>query len=211
MTPFYDITPLVVAQVPQVPDPVAAQCLLLTARELCRETSCWRYETAGNLVVAGDPIVSFYDLPMDSQIIAADEVTLGGIALGKVSLDQLSRRSVSWTTDVGPPRLYYLGPEKNQLRVVSIPDADGELYACLVLEPTLNANGLDPLVLDRHLDTLIDGALSRLLRYPDRPWTNFGLARVYADRVEQAKRVIRSQAADGFQSGVFRSVRYGGY
>ncbi len=211
MTPIYDVTPLLVAQVPQVPDPIAAQALLLAARDLCRDTGCWRYEASDVDVAENEPLLTFYDLPSDSQIVSVAEVILDKVALVKASLDQLSRRySGGWATEVGTPIWFYLGTDRNQIRLVPIPSTSGLLYARLILEPTLLASSLDTVLLDRHLDILMAGALGRLLRYPDRSWTHFQLAAAYQAQFEQGKRVIRSQAADGFQPGVPRSVTYGG-
>ncbi len=210
MTPLYDVTPLIVSHVPQVPDPIAAQCLVLTARELCRATNCWKYEATDVDVTEGDPLVSFYDMPPDSQMVQVEEVLFNNCVLRPVALDQLTRQDRNWTTQSGTPFGYYLGAENNQIRLVYTPGTGGSLYARLSLEPTLSAGYLDSMLLDRHLDTLVAGVLSRVLRYPDRSWTNFALAGVYTAQYEQAKRVIRSQAADGFQVGVPRSVCYGG-
>lgn len=209
-TPLYDLTPLVVSHAPQVPDPIAAQCLLLTARDLCKDTGCWRYEATDIPVTAGDPLASIYDLPADSQIYQVQAAVLGDVPLRRVAIDQLYRERPTWFSDQGAPFGFFLGAERNQLRLVVTPDTDGSLYTQVALMPTLTAATLDSVFLDRHLDLLVDGALSRLLRYPDRAWTNLNLAGVYAARFEQSKRVIRAQAADGFQPGVPRSVCYGG-
>jgi hypothetical protein len=60
-------------------------------------------------------------------------------------------------------------------------------------------------------DTLIHGALHRLMRVPGAEWSNGTLADYYGALFQQGKEKAATRAENGFVHNRTRTVRYGGY
>ena len=77
------------------------------------------------------------------------------------------------------------------------------------LKPTQTSISADDELMSEYRDTIVNGALFRLLRLPSKDWTDFGGAQVYSslfnEGIIQADR--RARNAD---VGIARKVAYGG-
>jgi hypothetical protein len=77
------------------------------------------------------------------------------------------------------------------------------------LKPTQTSTAADDELMSEYRDTIVNGALFRLLRLPSKDWTDFAGAQVYAalfaEGITQADR--RARNAD---VGIARKVSYGG-
>ena len=77
------------------------------------------------------------------------------------------------------------------------------------LKPTYASTSCDDDVMSDYRETIINGALTRLLRMPSREWTDYNGANVYnslfVKGVQDAEK--RARHAD---EGVARKVNYGG-
>jgi len=65
-------------------------------------------------------------------------------------------------------------------------------------------------LVSKHSDALVAGALGKLFAIPEEPWTNGSMASYYTGAYEVAKDDAKSTSADGRMQGVARKVRYGG-
>ena len=60
-----------------------------------------------------------------------------------------------------------------------VPSGAKEVIASVALKPTRTSNNIDSTVSNQYRDAIIYGALYRLLRMPNREWTDIGAAREY--------------------------------
>ena len=211
MIPITQLLPYVAAHATAAPDPVLADCMVMTARDLCRDCLCLPYQFTLVDVSAGSPEVDLYDMPRGHQLLQATTVTLGGATLTITTPHRIERADPNWRDTSGTPREFFLTEYRNQLYLYPTPIADHSLTISGYLEPVLRATDFVETFVDRYADVLISGTLSRILRYPGYSWTNVPLAQDYRVRYELEKRIIRSRATDASQRGIVRTVRYGGY
>jgi hypothetical protein len=79
----------------------------------------------------------------------------------------------------------------------------------VVLKPTITSSSASNFIMTDFRDTIVNGAISRLLRMPDRDWSNFKTAAVhYAMFQEQL--VEAEKRARKANEGVVPVVGYGG-
>ena len=206
-----DLIPLVVAHAPSVPDPVAADGLVMTARDLCRDTLCLRHSMDQVDVVSGDPLVDLYDLPSEHQVVQVFSASLEGSPLAMTTPNRLDRANPNWHSVVGSPTAFFLTEQRNQIRLYPTPQSDATMVLDLALEPLWTAKNFTDTFVDRYREVLITGALARLFRYPGCKWTNFQLSAAFDQQYSLNKRLITSRSTDAHQRGVPRTVHYGGY
>jgi hypothetical protein len=82
------------------------------------------------------------------------------------------------TMETGTPTHYWL-VDDTTVRLYPIPDAVQTLSASLVLKPALNATGVETFLYNAYFDSLVSGALARLMRIPNKDWTNPKLSQMH--------------------------------
>ena len=188
-----------------IPDLVAHNALVDTAREFCRDALAWR-ETY-TLAVDPNALLVWLPLPTDASIRAVTACRWNDTVLTPTSEEQVHRapsRPVTGTPEV------YVQASGQELKLLPRP-ASGTLIVRAVLQPTLSAQELPDRLVDDWSEALINGAKARLLMVRDKPWSNARLAAPLYQAFLADKARAKSMAAEGHQVGVPRTVRYGGY
>jgi hypothetical protein len=180
------------------------------AIELCERASVYQAEldpltTVGNIYE--------YDLeaPSGTAVQKILWITHEGKDLEPLTSTLLEQRIPKWREGNGVPEYYVqqgvsiglASPDPNSQRALS------STIVRAVLKPTHTSSACDDGVMNDYRDTIINGALFRLLRIPNKEWTDLQGARVYGSLFNEGT-MIAERKARGADTGVARRVRYGG-
>lgn len=197
--------------VPSCPDTLIENSIRSATIELCEKTGVYQAELDPITTVAG----SFeYDLepPSGTAVHEILWATYDGTDLEPITSALLEQRIPEWrqSGNEGTPEyfvkqsqsLFYLAPVPNVTKVLSV-------LLRAVLKPTHTSTSCSDDIMNDYRDTIVNGALLRLLRMPGREWTDYSGAGVYAalfneQLVEAEKRGRQSETR------VARRVKYGG-
>jgi len=177
--------------------------------ELCERASVYQAEldpltTVGNIYE--------YDLeaPSGTAVQKILWITHEGKDLEPLTSTLLEQRIPKWREGNGVPE-YYVQQGSALVWLAPIPTATGVSSTIVraVLKPTHTSSACDDGVMNDYRDTIINGALFRLLRIPNKEWTDLQGASVYGSLFNEGT-MIAERKARGADTGVARRVRYGG-
>ena len=210
MAALSSLSTLIVQQIPAVNDLLAERIVLETMRDFCTYTRQWRSSqdltvTAGTLNVVVTP-------PTDGELVDVVTCERDGEPILKKAHNQIKAIVPRWRTQPGAPKYVTIGDALNELYFVPTSETTltAEMDTRLAWKPILAATEIDDLLLSRHSDCFINGALGRLFVQPDQVWTDTTRANYYNELYEDAKELARSQAEDSHMTGVVRKIKYGG-
>ncbi len=193
MTAFVDLVPQIADHCPGIDDPAAVYALVRSARELCQRTNVWQTTVKMNLTVnITDYTVA---VPAQSELNRFMAATARGAGLTPIPTSQVTApEALISGAEAGRPLCFYTPtPLGATLRVFPPPDAttvDG-LVVTLSLAPTRGASDLDDNIAALYQETIVHGALHRLMVNPVTSYTS-----------QQAK-----YFRDEFERGVIRAMR----
>ena len=203
------LLPEILPMVPGCPDTLIENNIRAAVVELCERASVYQAEL--------DPVTTIsnlfeYDLeaPSGTSVRKILWVTHQGKDLEPTTTTLLEQRLPKWREDSGVPE-YFIQQSSATFILAPIPSATvvGSTIIRAVLRPTHTSTACDNDVMNDYRDTIINGALFRLLRIPNKDWSDLQGASVYGQLfnqgVEAAER--RSRNAD---TAVHMSVKYGG-
>ena len=211
MASYESLLPDIIPMVSSCPDTLIENAIRSATIELC--------EKAGVYQVELDPVTTIanlfeYDLepPSGTTVHEILWITYDGTDLEPITSALLEQRIPEWrqSGNEGTPEyfvkqsqsLFYLAPVPNVTKVSSV-------LIRAILKPTHTSTSCSDDVMNDYRDTLINGALTRLLRMPSREWTDYAGAGVFASLFSQ--QVVEAEKR-GRQSEtrVARKVKYGG-
>jgi hypothetical protein len=184
---------------PGVPDPTASLMLRRAAEEFCRATWCWQEEVEDLDLDEG---VVTLDPPSGARIVGVASIRHFGRLLSPVG-ERVAARSRRTVSGAWQPWAYYL-PRPDA--IVFVPNAPGDdevdlldaVTVTAALAPSESATGLPDFLGSEYSETLVAGALSRLLVLPGAAFAN-------PDGAAAAQQVFNRGIADA------RRQRYAGY
>ena len=101
-------------------------------------------------------------------------------------------------TDKGQPSAYWLEtPDIMHLYPVPNISYGQVLYVYASMKPVINTTQLPPIATEHHFDALVSGALARLYRMPDKPWTDKEAAMFYTKEFRRGISLWRDFANRG--------------
>jgi hypothetical protein len=203
--------PEVLPFVRNCPDPTIESAIRLATIELCEKTEIWQAELDPISAVEGQWA---YDLepPANTSIHRVLSLTgPDGRRLDPVTTGMLDQRSPDWRNNPGTPVYFIRQDEENQLWLAPPPQtAQTNAYLMrVILKPTITSSSASNYVMTDYRDTIVYGAITRLLRMPDRDWSNFKTAAVYYGMFQE-QLVIAEKRARKANEGVVPVVHYGG-
>lgn len=206
---YETLLPEILPMVAGCPDTLITNNIRSAVVELCERASVYQAEL--------DPVTTVsniyeYDLesPAGTSVRRILWITHQGNDLEPLTTTLLEQRIPKWRTEASVPE-YFIQQNSATFIVAPVPATTtvGSTVVRAVLRPTHNSTACDNDVMNDYRDTIINGALFRLLRIPNKDWSDLQSASIYGQLfnqgVEQAER--RSRNAD---TAVHRSVRYGG-
>ena len=203
------LLPDILPMVPGCPDSLIKNNIRAAVIELCERASVFQAEldpltTVGNIYE--------YDLeaPSGTAVQKILWITHEGKDLEPLTSTLLEQRIPKWREGNGVPE-YYVQQGSALVWLAPIPTATGVSSTIVraVLKPTHTSSACDDGVMNDYRDTIINGALFRLLRIPNKEWTDLQGASVYGSLFNEGT-MIAERKARGADTGVARRVRYGG-
>ena len=203
------LLPDILPMVPGCPDSLIKNNIRAAVIELCERASVYQAEldpltTVGNIYE--------YDLeaPSGTAVQKILWITHEGKDLEPLTSTLLEQRIPKWREGNGVPE-YYVQQGSALVWLAPIPTATGVSSTIVraVLKPTQTSSACDDGVMNDYRDTIINGALFRLLRIPNKEWTDLQGASVYGSLFNEGT-MIAERKARGADTGVARRVRYGG-
>lgn len=210
-TTYESLLPELIPMVPGCPDTLIENNIRSAVIELCEKAAVYQAELDPVATVAG---TYEYDLEPPSQTVVHKImwVTHKGRDLEPTTTTILEQRKPNWrdAENRGTPE-YFMKITQSLFWMVPVPNETlaSSTIVRAQLKPTLTSNATDDEVMSDYRDTIVSGALFRLLRMPSKEWTDYAGAQVYGalfqEGIQQAER--RGRHAD---VGVARRVSYGG-
>lgn len=177
--------------------------------ELCERASVYQAELDAVTTVAN---IYEYDLesPSGTSVHKIVWVAHQGIDLEPVTTTLLQQRLPNWREQNGTPA-YYIQQGSASFWLAPVPSVSSVSSTTVraVLKPTHSSSACDNDVMNDYRDTIVNGALFRLLRIPNKSWTDLSGAQVYGSLFSQGVDSAELRAR-GANSGVNRIVKYGG-
>ncbi len=190
---FKDLLDGVLPEVTGCPKSVAIKEIRNSAIELCRHAPIWTDLIDGIETDADDAQVELDALiPTDSSIHKVLSLTNGGREMTPEVVSSFHRFDSRYSVP-GRPRVY-VSPAPNLVVVSPIPDGVYELKAAVSLTPTGAAEVVDDDVFSVWGQTMVNGALHRLMRYTSTPWGNPDLSAYYGQLFQADKSRARRES-----------------
>lgn len=167
-----DLVPRALIYCRKAPEPVIARFLLEAARDYCEIMPVWR---AVDTIEIFDPSLEILSTIPDAEIVAIEHALLGERVLEPIALADLDDRHPTWMADqdLGTARyITQLAPATLQV----YPRETGMLTVRLHLKPSLVAETLPDALVSAALDTVVRGAVGKMMALPDTEYTNPALA-----------------------------------
>lgn len=202
------------AEIPEVPKIIAQKYLMRATRMFCQETRAWRVDFLVSTTATIATITLTSKFPSGTELVDIVSVkhTDGGAPVEPRTYNWLDKNLTDWRSDTALKANYYVLDGNNIMRLVPTPSTTvADAYDVRVaVQPLRTATTLDSVLTNRYDEDLINGTLALLYRIPRKPWTDLSLAQFYQVKFNDSMPRARSEAADEFQTGVPRKVRYGG-
>lgn len=206
---YETLLPEILPMVPGCPDSLIENNIRAAVIELCERASVYQQELDPVTTVAN---IFEYDLeaPSGTSVQKILWATFAGADLEPITSGLLEQRLPKWRTEGGVPK-YFLQQSSSLVSLAPVPTTTAVSSTIIraVLKPTYSSNACDDDVMNDYRDTIVNGALFRLLRIPNKDWSDLQGASVYGQLFNQGVETAERRARNA-DTGVRRSVRYGG-
>ncbi len=214
MATILSLVPDVRVEIPEIPSFVAERQLLRALRDFAEQTRAWRVNVQVSTVATIATINLATVIPSNTELV--DIVSIKNIS-GSVpptprTFAWLDKNVSDWRTSTALEAKWFMLQGNNTLRLVPTPsDTVTNQYDLRVaVKPTLVATVIDDVIANKYDEVLVHGALGRLYAIPRKPWTDTNLAGFHLGVFTSAIPAARTEAAEEFQTGIPRKVKYGG-
>tara|TARA_Y100000114_G_scaffold102447_1_gene95608 strand:+ start:569 stop:1261 length:693 start_codon:yes stop_codon:yes gene_type:complete len=210
-TTYESLLPEILPMVYGCPDTYAEKSIRSAVIELCEKAAVYQQELDPVTTVAN---VYEYDFepPRGTVVHKILWVTHEGKDLEPISTNLIEQRKPDWrnSSHYGKPE-YYIKQSPSLFWLVPVPSTTQTSSTIMraQLKPTHSSTACSTQVMDDYRDTIINGALFRLLRTPSQPWTDLTGAQVYASMFSQGI-VDAERRARHADEGIARRVTYRG-
>ena len=158
------------------PIPIVSQGILWAAIEFCERTRIWSNQLTKTVNAGTQHIALTPD--DDASIIYIDNVRWNGDLLVPVTSQE------SQDLDYGRPFGFYR-PNPETLSLNPAASAQGTLTLTLILAPLKNATSIPRILYGQGWDAIEANALWRLMKIPNRPWSDPNQAVFYKEEFER--------------------------
>lgn len=171
--------PLLAPHLPGVPYASMEMALAAASADFCARTHLWRETLDSEETVAG---TATYDLFGSAVIESVLSVTVSGAQVAHTDKRLLQP---SYTIASGRPTHYWIVNDST-IQFAPIPDTAYPFIVDVALKPARSATGVETWIYETWADALVDGAVWRLARIPDKSWSNLALAKEHKARFDRA-------------------------
>ena len=201
---------IVLPYAPAAPHPVAITQLRQSAIDLCKRTKIWRH-IFDPITITGNNFAP--SAPAYATIYRVESARFNDTTLYPVALADVDALDLDDSQDRGVP-MYITQVEPNRFSIA--PYAAGTLYLTAILRPVDSfdpqsdapntMNVIPDWMATNYGQTICHGALAQILKMPNQPYTDPGLARDFEQRFERAVSCMSSDGVQGQQRAPLRSV-----
>lgn len=153
-------------------DPVTENAIKRSVIEFCAGSWIWKHLPDPLDVVAGEHA---YDLepPSGTDVTTVLAAELDGVPLAPKDIPWLNREIPRWRTVAARPK-YFTQIDTEQVLLAALPDANSAagLTLTLALQPSQTTTSFPKWIFNQYLYVLAEGALSKLMMMPGKPWTD---------------------------------------
>jgi len=214
MAAISDLIPDVRVEIPAIPSFVAARQLLRATREFTEMTRTWRV----NISVSTTTTVATVDLtpllPTATELVDIISIknTAGGAPLEPRTFIWLDKNTSDWRSDTDLNAKWYVLDSNNTIRLVPTPSTTvaAQYDVRVAVKPLLTATEIGDVVANKYDELLVHGALAKLYLIPSKPWTDAKLSTYHQALFLAGFSGARTEAAEEYQTGIPRNVKYGG-
>ena len=208
-TTYEALLPAMLPMVPGSSDTFIERNIRSAVVELCERANVYQVELDAVTTVSG---IYEYDLetPAGTSVRRILWVTHKGKDLEPLTTTLLEQRLPKWREESGVPE-YFVQKNSETFLLAPIP-ADtlvGSTIVRAVLRPTHTSTACDNDVMNDYRDMIVNGALFRLLRIPNKDWSDLQSASIYGQLFNQGVTDAERRARNA-DTAVRRSVKYGG-
>tara|TARA_R100000231_G_scaffold30251_1_gene26683 strand:- start:593 stop:1267 length:675 start_codon:yes stop_codon:yes gene_type:complete len=207
MATYTSLVKDILPYVPLCPDALVEQHIRSATIEFCERSKAYILDMDPFNTTAGVYEYDF-DIPVATEVHQVLYMTHDGNDMDPISPRSLELNYPDWRNRTGSPHVY-LQKSSSLFWIVPVPSGTKEVIASVALKPTRTSNNIDSTISNQYRDAIVYGALYRLLRMPNREWTDIGAAREYLaqfnSEITQAE--LRARGGD---LGVKRTVKYKG-
>lgn len=213
MAPSIDVfLPYILPSAIACPDFSARSAIIEAAIDFCTNSSAWT-ETLDLIYISGGTHSYELDVPKDSRAVLIKNVWAEDRELVAKPMSEIACRLPNWQTAQGDS-MYFNQQNWEELRVYPTPNnpAAATLTVRASLAPTRSAKTLPQFLVDRHFQTIVSGALARLLVVPSQQWSNPQLSAYYKAEFSQACGIAKAEIFHDRVPGSMRVAprRFGG-
>ena len=207
MAAYSSLVKEVLPFVPFCPDSLVEQQLRSATIEFCERSKAYVLDMVPFNTVAGVYEYDF-DVPTGTEVHQVLYMTYDGKDMDPISPRSLELNYPDWRDRTGTPHVY-LQKNPTTFWVVPVPSGTDQVIASVALKHTRTSNNIDTTISNQYRDAIIYGTLYRLLRMPNREWSDVGAAQeyLYQFNLEINQAELRARGGD---LGVKRTVKYKG-
>jgi hypothetical protein len=197
----------VLPYVPLCPDSLVGQNLRSATIEFCERSKAYVLDIDPFNTISGVYEYDF-DIPTGTEVHQVLLMTHDGNDMDPISPRSLELNYPDWRNRTGQPHVY-LQKTPTTFWIVPVPSGSKEVITSVALKPSRTSNNIDTTISNQYRDAIIYGTLYRLLRMPNREWTDIGAAQEYLYQFNQeiSQAELRARGGD---LGVKRTVKYKG-
>jgi len=197
----------VLPYVPLCPDSLVEQNLRSATIEFCERSKAYILDIDPFSTISGVFEYDF-DIPTGTEVHQVLLMTHDGNDMDPISPRSLELNYPDWRNRTGNPHVY-LQKTPSTFWIVPVPSGPKQVIASVALKPSRTSNNIDTVISNQYRDAIIYGTLYRLLRMPNREWTDIGAAQEYSFQFNQELKQAELRARGG-DLGVKRTVKYKG-
>ena len=207
MASFESLVKDVLPYVPGCPDSLIQTNIRSAAIELCEKSKAFTFDLDPITTISGEYEYEF-DQPSGTEVHQILWATYDGNDLDPISPGSLELNYPDWRDKTGTPTVY-LQKTVNTFWLVPVPNDGKELLINVALKPTRTTNNIDTEFSNTYRDGIIYGTIFRLLRIPQKEWTD-PIASADYFNLFQAEIADAELKGRGGDTGVKRTVKYKG-
>lgn len=189
-------------------NPVAENAIKRSVIEFCHGSWIWQYMQDPIDLVAGE---IEYDLepPTGADVASVMCVEVGGSIVETRSIGWINKTMPGWRRNADTPR-YFTQVDTEQILLVPVPNvsASESVVITLALQPSVKAQTFPGWIASQYMYAIADGALSKLMMMPDKPWTDINGGADKRRLFDNAIANARASAVFALGSGPVRSRTY---
>jgi hypothetical protein len=202
---FESLVKDVLPYVPGCPDSLIQTNIRSAAIELCEKSKAFTFDLDPITTISGEYEYEF-DQPSGTEVHQILWATYDGNDLDPISPRSLELNYPDWRDKTGTPTVY-LQKTVNTFWLVPVPNDGKELLVNVALKPTRTTNNIDTEFSNTYRDGIIYGTIFRLLRIPQKEWTD-PIASADYFNLFQAEISDAELRGRGGNIGVKRTVKY---